>query len=310
MFEKSLAKIAQKKQQLCQYLLKKGRVKIKIRSSKKARRFAMDSLSRNRARIPEGANTILNQRTLQASNRRLAELLKPGMHVLDAGCGSGAITQGIAERVGPDGRVIGVDNNPRLIEEARERYGHMPGLSFETADIYSLPYRDGFDIVNASRVLQWLSDPLLALQKMKQAVKPGGKVLVLDYNHEKIQWRPSPPESMLHFYRQFLKWRADAGMDNAVADHLEEFFRMCGLADIVVTDQSEQVVRGDPGFEAGISIWAEVAASRGHQMVADGYLTEKERSRAEAEYREWIKEEAEEQTMYLLSLEGIKEYYS
>lgn len=266
----------------------------------------MDSLSRKRAQMPESTNTILNQRTLQASNRRLAELLRPGMHVLDAGCGSGAITQGIAERVGPDGRVVGVDNNPRLIEEARRRYGHTPGLSFETADIYLLPYRDGFDVVSASRVLQWLSDPLLALLQMKLAAKKGGKVLVLDYNHEKIRWRPSPPESMQYFYRQFLKWRADAGMNNAVADHLEELFRMCGLVDIAVTDQSERVARGDPGFEAGVSIWAEVAASRGHQMVADGYLTEEERSRAEAEYREWAREEAEEQVMYLLAVEGVR----
>jgi ubiquinone/menaquinone biosynthesis C-methylase UbiE len=157
--------------------------------------------------MPEGTNTILNQRTLQASNRRLAELLKPGMHVLDAGCGSGAITVGIAERIGPDGHVIGTDNNPRLIGEARRCYGHVPGLSFETADLYSLPYRDRFDIVCASRVLQWLSDPLLALKQMKRAAKRGGKVLVLDYNHEKIRWNPSPPESMLHFYRQFLRWR-------------------------------------------------------------------------------------------------------
>lgn len=269
----------------------------------------MDSLSRNRAHMPEGTNTILNQRTLQASNRRLAELLKPGMHVLDTGCGSGAITKGIAERVGPDGRVVGVDISPRLIEEARERYGHMPGLSFETADIYSLPYRDCFDIVNASRVLQWLFDPLLALRQMKRAAKKGGKVLVLDYNHEKIRWRPSPPESMLHFYRQFLKWRADAGMDNAVADRLEELFCMCGLADVAVTDQSERLRKGDPGFEAGVSIWAEVAASRGQQMVAEGYLTEEERSQAEAEYREWVREEVEVQIMYLLAVEGIKVSY-
>jgi len=40
--------------------------------------------------------------------------------------------------------------------------------------------------------------------------------------------------------------------------------------------------------------------------VADGYLTEEERSRAEAEYREWAREEAEEQVMYLLAVEGVR----
>ena len=73
-----------------------------------------------------------------------------------------------------------------LIAEARRLHGDVPGLSFETADVYSLLFHDLFDIVTAARVLQWLANPLAALQQMTAAAKPGGRVVILEYNHEKI----------------------------------------------------------------------------------------------------------------------------
>ncbi|MDO7905189.1 methyltransferase domain-containing protein [Paenibacillus sp. JX-17] len=158
-----------------------------------------------RAEMPPGMNQILNQRSLSSANRRLAELIQPGMRVLDVGCGSGAITKGIAEQAGPDGQVVGIDSSKQLIEEARERYGEIPNLHFEIGDIYNLKYEGVFDIVSASRILQWLSRPQDALHQMKKAARPGGRVLVLDYNHERIVWRPAPPASMQHFYRRFLE---------------------------------------------------------------------------------------------------------
>jgi 2-polyprenyl-3-methyl-5-hydroxy-6-metoxy-1,4-benzoquinol methylase len=260
----------------------------------------------HRAYMPEGSSAILNARSLKASNRRLAEMLRSGLTVLDVGCGTGAITRGIAEAVVPNGRVVGIDANTRLIGEARRTHGDVPGLSFEVCDLYRLAYHDRFDVVTAARVLQWLANPLEALRKMAAAVKPGGMVLVLDFNHEKICWQPSPPPSMQTFYSVFLRWRADAGMDNAIADHLAAMFTTVGLAGIVETPQHEASRRGDPGFESHLGIWGEVAASRGHQMVADGMLTETERAAAEADYRVWIRDSAESQILYLITVEGVR----
>jgi hypothetical protein len=55
---------------------------------------------------------------------------------------------------------------------------------------------------------------------MVSATKPGDWIVVLDCNHEKIAWKPEPPRGMRTFYDAFLRWRADAGMDNAIADDL------------------------------------------------------------------------------------------
>jgi len=56
---------------------------------------------------------------------------QPGERVLDLGCGTGHLTAQLAERVGPDGRVVGVDSAPDMVHQARETY---PELDFVRAD--------------------------------------------------------------------------------------------------------------------------------------------------------------------------------
>lgn len=267
----------------------------------------MDSdMARKRAELSGKATHVLDARTLASSHKRLAELLTEGLTVLDVGCGTGAITYGIAKMVGATGHVVGIDSNPVLIEKARQTYKEIPALSFMTADIFNLPFKEEFDIVTSARVLQWLSSPAEALHMLKASAKPGGRILILDYNHEKIAWEPEPPPSMISFYSAFLKWRSDAGMDNEIADHLPELFHKLGFETISITSQHETATRANADFLSRIRIWADVAASRGLQMVQDGYVTESERARAEMEYLDWMENTAQSQTLYMLAVEGIK----
>lgn len=261
-------------------------------------------IARNRAELSGKLTNVLDSRTLATSHQRLAEILTEGMTILDVGCGTGAITRGIAEVVGPNGRVVGIDSNPTLIEKAREAHGGIQGLFFETGDIYNLPYEQQFDIVTSSRVLIWLSDPLKALKMMTSAVKIGGKILVADYNHEKILWEPQPPSSMLNFYSAYIKWRLEAGMDNSIADNLCEMFEKVGMKDITITPQHEVTTRANSDFQNRMGIWADTASSRGIQMEKDGFITEKDYLNAEKEYREWIVQDAQSLTMYMLAVEG------
>ncbi|HSF31502.1 MAG TPA: methyltransferase domain-containing protein [Candidatus Tectomicrobia bacterium] len=254
--------------------------------------------------MPEGSGQILNTRSLRTAYRRLADMLRPGLAVLDVGCGTGAITRGMAAAVAPRGLILGVDVDARFIDEARRTHGDIPGLLFAICDAQRLPFRDRFDVVTAARMLQWLANPLWALQSMAAALKPGGWMAILDYNHEKIAWQPPPPQSMQTFYKAFLRWRAEAGMDNAIADHLRDMLADLELEDVVETPQHETTHRIDADFVTRIGLWAEVAASRGHQMVADGIISEVQRATAEAEYRMWMRDSAESQTLYVLSVEG------
>jgi len=265
-----------------------------------------DDVARDRAAMPSHTAAVLDRRSLTRDHRRLAALLRPGHSVLDVGCGTGAITRGIAEIVGASGRVLGVDTSRELIEAARRACGGITGLTFDVQDAYTLPYRERFDVVSASRVLQWLADPARVLEAMARAARSGGRVVVLDYNHERLRLEPAPSDAAQAFLAAFRRWRSEAGMDNAIADHLEELFHRVGLTGIVVTPQHETLRRGDSDFVERAGIWADVAATRGRQMVRDGFVDERARARAEAEMRAWANGDGESMTMYLLAVDGAR----
>ncbi|GAA4400127.1 hypothetical protein GCM10023187_12960 [Nibrella viscosa] len=256
------------------------------------------------AKMPDAPNPVLERRTVENSNRNLLKYLKPGLSVLDVGCGSGAITRSIAEKAGPSGRVLGIDPSESLLAQAHRNAAGIPQLTFQQADIYTFETAERFDLVTCARTLQWLARPQDALVRMKQRLKPGGHLAILDYNHEKIRWTPDPPEAMQQFYRAFLQWRADAGFDNAIADHLADLMRTIGLTHIHVEPQFETTHRSDPTFAVSSRLWSEVAEIRGSQVVEAGYITEADRLEAISTYDNWIATVGESMQVYLLAVEA------
>jgi ubiquinone/menaquinone biosynthesis C-methylase UbiE len=252
--------------------------------------------------MPQGANKVLDRRNIENSYSSLLGLLTSELSVLDVGCGSGAITADIAQRV--NGKVVGIDFSQHLIEMAQKNYGHIPNLSFEVANINDYVSDESFDLVIAARTLQWVNNPVEVVAKMVSLLKTGGKVSINDYNHTKIEWSPAPPKSMLDFYDAFLRWRHDAGFDNQIADNLSSIYKSLSLSDINIIKQHETCLRGEEGFEAAIRIWHIVAETRGKQVVQDGYCSEELRKQAIADYDTWIITDAQQMTLYLLAVEG------
>lgn len=257
--------------------------------------------------MPAGSERFLDGRSLAADNPRLLARLSAGMTVLDIGCGSGAVTRDIAAAVSPDGVAVGIDINPRLIALA-DRHPSSPALRFEVAEVTALPspHRTRYDLVHAARVLQWLADPMRALQGMVEAARPGGFVAVLDYDHTAACWDPPLPPAAARFYSAFLSWREEAGMDNALALRLEPMLSRAGLIGVGAVDSSEEAVRGTADFDSRASLWPKVAATRGHQLVADGVISERERADAELELWRWAREDGRRQTLRLVFASGSK----
>lgn len=258
-------------------------------------------IAEERATMPEGANKVLDRRTLETDNKNLLKYLHEDALVLDVGCGSGAITQGIAEKAG---KVLGIDTSENLIALAEQHYGDIPNLSFQVADIHSFVTAERYDVITSARVLQWLADPREAILKLKPFLKAGGVLAILDYNHEKIQWHPALPAEMQQFYNAFLQWRKDAGFDNAIADNLSGLFAELDFKEIHVEVQFELTQKRDPDFAAKAGIWSEVARTRGHQLVKDNYITEEERQAAIVTYDAWIANEGQLMQLYLLAVEA------
>jgi ubiquinone/menaquinone biosynthesis C-methylase UbiE len=250
------------------------------------------------AYIPAEAMGILTARTLANSHPVLLGLLRSGLSVLDVGCGPGTVTAEIARRVAP-GPVVGMDINPEMTRAAEESNppGETANLVFYTGDVCTSEWDGEFDVVNAARALQWIRDPELALGRMARAVNPGGRVVVLDFDHTLATWN-DPPREWTRFYDAFLAWRAAGGLDNAIAKHLPALFQAAGLLDIELIPQITTVRAGDADFFRVAGLWRMVIESRGRQMVVARHLTEPERESALAAYTEWMKSPRATQTIH------------
>lgn len=251
---------------------------------------------------------ILNRRTLQGHHAYLARVLCTGMHVLDVGCGTGAMTVDIAKAVGPEGTAVGIDRDDANLAIAVEERGGIGNLRFERADILTLAdgFKNRFDIVSAARTIQWISEPELAIIQMKKAATPGGRVIVLDYNLDEPCWEPEPPADFQRFYRSFLDWRNANGWDNRTASHLAEFFHSAGLFDIAIHPSDELVRRGDLDFPDAYAsgIWLYVVQTLGPNLVQVGFLDESVRVRAEQDYQTYLDHALRMQRHSMLTVEG------
>jgi ubiquinone/menaquinone biosynthesis C-methylase UbiE len=119
--------------------------------------------------------------------RALAKLhLQPRDHVVDLGCGPGTTVAAIAERLGPDGAIHGVDLNPEMISAARRVAAPRqlgPRVRYQMDDITKLSFEDKqFDACYCERVFQHLpfDGPARAAKEILRILKPGGRFVVLD----------------------------------------------------------------------------------------------------------------------------------
>ena len=94
--------------------------------------------------------------------------------VLDAGCGSGAVTELLLDRL-PSGRVIAVDSAPSMVEHAREQLGDRATV-FQ-CDLQDLVLDDPVDAVFSNAVFHWVSDHDLLFRRMHDALRPGGRMV-------------------------------------------------------------------------------------------------------------------------------------
>lgn len=139
-------------------------------------------------------NTLLNASCL----REMA--LEPGMKVLDVGSGLGQLTRTIARAVLPGGRVLGVERSPEQIAEAIRRAraaGEDTLAEFREGDAADPPLRDdergSFDLAHARFVLEHVPDPLAVVRAMVRAVRPGGRIVLADDDHDVLRLWPEPP---------------------------------------------------------------------------------------------------------------------
>lgn len=199
--------------------------------------------------------------------RRLVDLVdpQPGERAVDLGCGRGAALFPVAERVGPDGRVTGVDLSERMVELTKERCREL-GLT--TVDLHvmdaaapDLPAAQA-DLVTASLVLFFLPEPERALAAWTGLLRPGGRLGISTFAERDEVWvrldalfRPYLPPQMLdpRTTGQVGPFASDQGV--------EELFAAAGLVDLATAHADVELAFPD------LQAWATWSWSHGQRLM-------------------------------------------
>jgi ubiquinone/menaquinone biosynthesis C-methylase UbiE len=103
---------------------------------------------------------------------------KLGEHVLDMACGTGLVARHVAPLVGNSGKVVAIDINPAMLEVARRKpVPEGAPIEWREGDAVTIELPDGtFDLVLCQQGLQFFSDKVVALQRLRKALRPGGRI--------------------------------------------------------------------------------------------------------------------------------------
>jgi ubiquinone/menaquinone biosynthesis C-methylase UbiE len=174
--------------------------------------------------------------------------IKPGDIVLDLGCGPGLWTSALAEKVKPNGKVIGVDSTPELLNFAiknleKDPLKHL--IEFKKSDFHEIPFRsDMFDFIFFGNCFAYVEDHFKVIEEMKRAAKPGGRVAAKDFDGGLFIVHPIDPcltLRVLSASAQSLKEKPiEPKFDNFTGRIMHGLFVKAGFKDVTTTSYAIQ----------------------------------------------------------------------
>jgi ubiquinone/menaquinone biosynthesis C-methylase UbiE len=227
--------------------------------------------------------------------------LAPGDRVADLGCGSGPQLPLFAERVGPTGRVIGIDRDPRLLAAAREQVAAFPWVELVEAD--ALAYDPGeapLDAVHCRLVLLHQLEPQQLVEHMAALVRPGGRVAVQDVDADGPTGQPTvlchPPFPALErLGTAYLTASLRRGSDSQAGRKVLDRFRQAGLVDLRTEAQAAFVPLTDPRASTMLDLFARPGAGEEAEAFGvlptpeyDGLVAEVQRARRNPAYAAYL----------------------
>jgi SAM-dependent methyltransferase len=199
--------------------------------------------------------------------------LRPGMRVLDLGCGAGDVTFVAADLVGRDGFVVGVDHSPEALARARLRAGQrgLTQVQFVQGDLNDPAPGGPFDAIVERLVLWLVQDPAALLRRQATVLRPGGLVVPVEVDLSTIRSLPESP-----FTTQGRSWLveafAKAGM-SMLGPRLWAIVQEAGLRPLGMIGVQPHFGPGDP---VGIAYLMETMRAAAPLIVGTGVATAEE----------------------------------
>ena len=224
------------------------------------------------------ADLYLDQLVLKATDR-----------VLDIGCGDGAYTRNIIERV-PEGAVLGIDSSESMLQLAREKADTYPNFSVQLCDAETMTFEEQFDQVVSFWCLQWTHDIVKAFSNIHRALKPGGQVMTLfpagddPFINHFYRVRDSGRFACLDGFKPPMDYRQMEGVDRKLED-LAFSSLSVHLNSGSLTLESLDVYRK---FVNGIAFFQGQLNDEDRQAVDEAMVESFERECQEKHHGEWV----------------------
>jgi SAM-dependent methyltransferase len=234
-------------------------------------------------------NRLMNDRCLALMD------LQAGEKVIDIGSGLGQYTLEMGKAVGAKGKCLGIERDPRQLEEAVKNMNAVGGIDnveFRQGEVESLSLKkdelNSFDVGHARFVLEHLPKPHDALQELVKAIRPGGRVILEDDDHASLILFPEPA-GFTGLWAAYIRSYDRLGNDPFIGRRLVSLLYGAGLRNM----RNDVVFFGDcagtPTFEGFVNNLIGVIESARPTLLSGHLIDERSMDGAFANLRSWSK---------------------